>query len=218
MHAQHVATPRRVAPVAWLRSFKCTDAASSLPPGSFLSSPSPLLQLHPALRHTARQWAVLRDAARLAPHAPASPAVQLPCTRQQLRRRQRRHVCAVASPGSGNASPAGSASFDSQDVAEELLGSPQRKGAASVTSDAAASLSVASQDGANSHGHDHQDGRQGHEHGHAPTIDNAVHRVLLWIYSHTGDALPRCTTSTSSLHAVYAPCSFCAALNCKCGF
>mmetsp|Transcript_14470 Transcript_14470/g.43757 ORF Transcript_14470/g.43757 Transcript_14470/m.43757 type:complete len:906 (-) Transcript_14470:1020-3737(-) len=80
--------------------------------------------------------------------------------------------------GGGTASPTGSLS--SRDaIADELLGSAEnRKGAAAVT---ALSLdATASEDG--QHSHSHGD----HDHGHAPVISNPLHRVLLWIYSHTG--------------------------------
>lgn len=60
-----------------------------------------------------------------------------------------------------------------------MLGSSQRKGAASVSADA---LTSRSQDGAGPMDNAHHD----HGHDHAPKIENALHRVLLWIYSHTG--------------------------------
>jgi cation transport ATPase len=67
-------------------------------------------------------------------------------------------------------------------VAEELLGSvSQRKGAASVSADAV--LSHSSQDGAC--GAD-VGCCQNHTHDQPTSVQNPVHRVLLWIYSHTG--------------------------------
>ena len=78
-------------------------------------------------------------------------------------------------------SPVSSRSFDSHDFAEEMLGSSgQRKGAAHISADALTSLG---QDGADSGA-----GPEGahHDHDHTPKIENGVHRVLLWIYSHTG--------------------------------
>lgn len=109
--------------------------------------------------------------------SPLRPA-QLKHGRQQRQQeRWRQHADATDSP-------VGSRSFDSHDFAEEMLGSSgQRKGAAHISADALTSLS---QDDAgpvagsccSTHRND------GHE--HAPKIENRVHRVLLWIYSHTG--------------------------------
>ena len=56
-----------------------------------------------------------------------------------------------------------------------MLGSSQRKGAASLSADAVRG----SQDGARSYDQDH-------EHEHGPVIENGIHRVLLWVYQHTG--------------------------------
>lgn len=104
-------------------------------------------------------------------------SVAVPQHGQPQRRQWQRHASAAA----GDSSPASSrasGSFDSQDVAEEMLGSSgQRKGASSVSTDA---LTSRSQDGVGPSPHGH------HDHDHGPKIENALHCVLLWIYSHTG--------------------------------
>jgi hypothetical protein len=111
--------------------------------------------------------------------SPLRPAQYKHGRQQRQQQRWRRHADTADSP-------VGSRSFDSHDFAEEMLGSSgQRKGAAHISADALTSLS---QDGADSAGGSagaHHD----HGHDHAPKIENGVHRVLLWVYSHTGTHL-----------------------------
>ena len=111
--------------------------------------------------------------------SPLRPAQYEHGRQQRQQQRWRRHADTADSP-------VGSRSFDSHDFAEEMLGSSgQRKGAAHISADALTSLSQDGADSAAGSAGAHHD----HGHDHAPKIENGVHRVLLWVYSHTGARL-----------------------------
>ena len=82
------------------------------------------------------------------------------------------------SNGGGTASSGGT--FASRNVAEELLGSSEnRKGAAAITTRSLDSPT-------SSHDGPCHCQRHGHSHGHESFVSNPIHRVLIWIYGHTG--------------------------------
>jgi hypothetical protein len=109
--------------------------------------------------------------------SPLRPAQYEHGRQQRQQQRCRQHADATDSP-------VGSRSFDSHDFAEEMLGSSgQRKGAAHISADALTSLS---QDDAGPVAGSCCSAHRNDGHEHTPKIENRMHRVLLWIYSHTG--------------------------------
>lgn len=213
MQHHSAATQHRIFPAACFKSFQCSTPSCSVQPQTSHLAPSlapGVRQCRPQQRHVLRQPVTARS------HLPAAapfigqhlqqhqrqPQQQPAFGQQQRRQRQP----GEGPDGSQSASQA-SASLDSEEVAEEMLGSSQRKGAASISADAV--LSRSNQDGADSADSRHSHACcQDHGHDHTPSIENPLHRVLLWIYSHTGAALQpplgfdaRCCVAVPAPHA-----------------
>ncbi len=178
MQHHHAAAQHRRVLAACFRSCPCLSSSHSLRPQSWHPVLQPLPQRRRTHWHASRQPAVAWQSTSAAPNAGLQWQQH-----HQRQGRQRWRVRAETLDNSQSASQA-LASLDSEGVAEELLGGSQRKGAASVSAESV--LNRGSQDSADSvdhhgHGHGHD-----HAHDHMPSVTNPVHRVLLWIYSHTG--------------------------------
>jgi hypothetical protein len=159
---------------SWCRStFSCSLQPERCGFHADMHSPHVAPQRIPSGRHPTplRSTEPLRQLS-----SPLRPAQYKHGRQQRQQQRWRRHADTADSP-------VGSRSFDSHDFAEEMLGSSgQRKGAAHISADA---LTSPSHDGADSAAGS-AGGHHDHGHDHAPKIENGLHRVLLWVYSHTG--------------------------------